>query len=73
MSGASIDVLSQASVIKDRAQAEELSVDYIHDKTQYNLSYTDSTERDYISNTTHFSLSQDMFGDLTTVTPGIYD
>ncbi|HSY94606.1 MAG TPA: DUF3570 domain-containing protein [Steroidobacteraceae bacterium] len=73
VSGASIDVLSQASVIKDERKQKTLSLDYIHDKTQYNLSYTDSTERDYISNTTHFSLSQDMFGDLTTVTLGFTD
>jgi hypothetical protein len=70
VSGASIDVLSQASVIKDQRNQKSLSVDYIHDKTQYNVSYTDSTERDYISNTTHVSLSQDMFGDLTTVSLG---
>jgi hypothetical protein len=73
VSGASIDVLSQASVIKDERKQKSLSVDYIHDKTQYNLSYTNSTERDYISNTTHFSLSQDMFGDLTTVSLGFSD
>src|SRR6202163_4779810 len=73
VSGASVDVLSQASVIKDERKQKTLSVDYIHDKTQYNLSYTNSTERDYISNTTHFSLSQDMFGDLTTVTLGFTD
>jgi Protein of unknown function (DUF3570) len=70
VSGASIDVLSQASVIKDQRNQKSLSADYIHDKTQYVLSYTNSTERDYISNTTHFSLSQDMFGDLTTVSLG---
>jgi hypothetical protein len=73
VSGASIDVLSQASVIKDERKQKSLSADYIHDKTQYNLSYTNSTERDYISNTTHFSLSQDMFGDLTTVSLGFTD
>ena len=73
VSGASVDVLSNASVIKDTRKQKSLSVDYIHDKTQYNLSYTNSTERDYISNTTHFSLSQDMFGDLTTVTLGFTD
>ncbi len=73
VSGASVDVLSQASVIKDERKQKSLSVDYIHDKTQYNLSYTNSTERDYISSTTHFSLSQDMFGDLTTVTLGFTD
>jgi hypothetical protein len=73
VSGASIDVLSQASVIKDERKQKSLSLDYIHDKTQYNLSYTNSTERDYISNTTHFSLSQDMFGDLTTLSLGFTD
>jgi hypothetical protein len=73
VSGASVDVLSNASVIKDERKQKSLSLDYIHNKTQYNLSYTNSTERDYISNTTHFSLSQDMFGDLTTVTLGFTD
>jgi hypothetical protein len=73
VSGASVDVLSNASVIKDERKQKTLSLDYIHDKTQYNLAYTNSTERDYISNTTHFSLSQDMFGDLTTVTLGFTD
>jgi hypothetical protein len=73
VSGASVDVLSQASVIKDERKQKTVSLDYIHDKTQYNLSYTNSTERDYTSNTTHFSLSQDMFGDLTTVTLGFTD
>src|SRR5258706_9435998 len=73
VSGASVDVLSNASVIKDERKQKSLSVDYIHDKTQYNLSFTNSTERDYVSNTTHFSLSQDMFGDLTTVTLGFTD
>jgi Protein of unknown function (DUF3570) len=73
VSGASVDVLSNASVIKDERKQKSISLDYIHDKTQYNLSYTNSTERDYISNTTHFSLSQDMFGDLTTVTLGFTD
>jgi hypothetical protein len=73
VSGASVDVLSNASVIKDERKQKTVSLDYIHDKTQYNLSYSNSTERDYISNTTHFSLSQDMFGDLTTVTLGFTD
>src|SRR6202051_491944 len=73
VSGASVDVLSQASVIKDERKQKSISLDYIHNKTQYNLSYTNSTERDSISNTTHFSLSQDMFGDLTTVSLGFTD
>jgi|HubBroStandDraft_1064217.scaffolds.fasta_scaffold01636_5 hypothetical protein len=70
VSGASIDVLSQASVIKDERKQATGTVEYVHDKTTYTLSYINSRERDYISNTTHFSLSQDMFGDLTTLTLG---
>ena len=70
VSGASVDVLSNASVIKDERKQKNISLDYIRDKTQYNVAYTNSTEKDYISNTTHFSLSQDMFGDLTTVSLG---
>src|SRR5580658_7453680 len=70
VSGASIDVLSQASVIKDERKQKSGTLEYVHDKTTYSLSYINSVERDYISNTTHFSLSQDMFGDLTTLTLG---
>jgi hypothetical protein len=70
VSGASIDVLSQASVIKDERKQKSGTLEYVHDKTTYSLSFINSTERDYISNTTHFSLSQDMFGDLTTLTLG---
>ncbi len=70
VSGASVDVLSNASVIKDERKQKSGTVQYLHDKTTYSFSYINSTERDYISNTTNFSLSQDMFGDLTTLTLG---
>ncbi len=70
VSGASVDVLSNASVIRDERHQKTVNVQYLHDKTSYKLGYTNSTERDYVSNTPHFSLSQDMFGDLTTVTLG---
>jgi hypothetical protein len=70
VSGASVDVLSQASVIKDERKQNTVNMTFVHDKTTYSLSYSNSIERDYISNTPHASLSQDMFGDLTTVTLG---
>jgi hypothetical protein len=70
VSGASVDVLSQASVIKDERKQKSGTVEYLHDKTTYTASYSTSYERDYASDTAHFSLSQDMFGDLTTVTLG---
>jgi hypothetical protein len=70
VSGASVDVMSNASTIKDERHQKSVSVEYIRNKTTYTLGFTNSTERDYISNTPHFSLSQDMFGDLTTITLG---
>src|ERR1019366_4798933 len=53
VSGASVDVLSNASVIKDERHQKTVNVQYIHDKTTYVLGFTNSTERDYISNTPH--------------------
>jgi len=70
VSGASIDVLSQASVIKDERKQKSGTVEYLHDKTTYTASYMTSVERDYVSDTASFSLSQSMFGDLTTLTLG---
>jgi hypothetical protein len=70
VSGASIDVLSQASVIKDTRKQKSGTIEYLHDKTTYTASYTSSVERDYISNTAAISLSQSTFGDLTTITLG---
>src|ERR1700729_2435249 len=73
VSGASVDVLSQASVIKDERRQKSGTLEYLHDKTTYTASYTSSVERDYISETKSFGLSQSMFGDLTTVTLGFAD
>jgi hypothetical protein len=70
VSGASVDVLSQASVIKDERKQKSGTIEYLRDKTTYTASYMSSVERDYVSDTASFSLSQDMFGDLTTVTLG---
>jgi hypothetical protein len=70
VSGASVDVLSNASVIKDERHQKTVNLEYIRNKTTYKLGFTNSTERDYISNTPHFQISQDMFGDLTTITLG---
>jgi Protein of unknown function (DUF3570) len=73
VSGASIDVLSQASTIKDERKQKSGTIEYLHDKTTYTASYISSVERDYRSDTASFSLSQSMFGDLTTLTLGFAD
>jgi len=67
VSGASVDVLSQASQIKDERKQKSGTVEYVHDKTTYTASFINSVERDYKSDTGSFSLKQDMFGDLTTL------
>ena len=67
VSGASVDVLSQASQIKDERRQKTGTVEYVHDKTTYTGSFINSVERDYKANTGSFSLKQDMFGDLTTL------
>ncbi|HKT74230.1 MAG TPA: DUF3570 domain-containing protein [Steroidobacteraceae bacterium] len=67
ISSASIDVKLTASPYKENRKQENFSVDYLHGKTTYSAGYIHSREPDYASNTTFYSLSQDMFGDLTTV------
>ena len=68
ITSASIDVLLTASPYKERRTQQSGSVEYQHGKTTYSVGYIHSREPDYIADTTNFSLSQDMFGDLTTVT-----
>ena len=67
VSGASIDVLSQASEIKDERIQKSATLEFVHDKTTYTASYTGSVERDYRSDTASIAMKQDMFGDLTTL------
>ena len=70
ISSASIDVITQASAYKEIRKQNSLSVDAIHGKSTYSLGYIDSNEPDYKAKTAFGSVSQDMFGDLTTVTFG---
>ncbi|MET0066037.1 MAG: DUF3570 domain-containing protein [Candidatus Thiodiazotropha sp.] len=70
ISSASVDVVSMASPYTEERTETGLSVDYLHNKTLMNLSLIKSDESDYLSETGSFSVSHDMFGDLTTVTLG---
>jgi uncharacterized protein DUF3570 len=67
VSSASIDVKLSASQYKEKRTQKSLSVDYLHGKSTYSAGVIDSKESDYVADTAFFSLSQDMFGDLTTV------
>ena len=70
ISSASIDVKLSASPYHETRKQEGFSVDYLHGKTIYTVGYIHSREPDYSSNTAYYSISQSMFGDLTTVTFG---
>ncbi len=70
VSSASVDVLSYASPYTEQRTEQSLSVDYLHGKSTLSLAYTNSDESDYVSDTYSFTISQDLFGDLTTVALG---
>ena len=68
ISSASIDVKLSASPYKEQRKQETVGFDYLHGKTTYSAGLIHSKEPDYDANTTYYSVSQDMFGDLTTLT-----
>ena len=70
ISSASIDVVTQGSPYSEQRTQKSLGVDYLHGDTIMSIGYTNSDESDYKADTASFSISQSMFGDLTTVTLG---
>ncbi|MEJ2130914.1 MAG: DUF3570 domain-containing protein [Gammaproteobacteria bacterium] len=65
ISGASIDVQATASEYSEFRQQVSGGIDYLLGKTLMGASYTRSKESDYLANNFSFSISQDLFGDLT--------
>ena len=71
ITSASIDVeVSGASEYTESRTENTLGIDYVHDKTTISFAHTTSTENDFDAVSSHLSISQDMFGDLTTVSLG---
>ena len=70
VSAASIDVLVSASPYSEERTEKSVGVDYLHGKAIYSLSYANSEENDFEANSVHFDMSQDFFGDLTTLSLG---
>lgn len=71
VTSASIDVeVSGASEYKEERNQYTLGFDYLRGKTTYSLNYSNSKEDDYEANTASFGISQDLFGDLTTISMG---
>ena len=70
VSSASIDVVTTASPYTEEREQWSLGADYLHSNTTMSINYVSSEESDYDAETVSFSVSQDMFGDLTTLTLG---
>lgn len=70
VSSASIDVVTTASPYTERREQKSLGVEYLRNKSIYSASFTTSEENDYTADTMTLGLSQDLFGDLTTVSLG---
>ncbi len=70
VSSASIDVMTTASPYTEERTQGSLALDALYGKTQYSVSYTLSDESDYTASTASLDVSQDLFGDLTTVSFG---
>jgi hypothetical protein len=71
VTSASIDVeVSGASEYKEERDQWSVGFDFLRGKTTYSLNYTNSEENDYQAKTTTFGISQDLFGDLTTISMG---
>jgi len=70
VSSASIDVVTTASPYTEERKQWSMGADYLRGNTTMRVNYTSSEESDYDASTYSFSVSQDMFGDLTTLTLG---
>ena len=68
ITSASIDVVTQASAYEEERTQYSLGVDYLRGNTTMRVGWTTSEESDFDAETINFSVSQDMFGDLTTLT-----
>lgn len=70
VTSASIDVKLSASEYKEKRTQKSLGFEFLHGKTTYTANVINSKESDYTADTATFGLSQDMFGDLTTISMG---
>lgn len=70
VSSASLDVVTTASEYSEERVQTSAGVDFLTGKTLISLNYTRSKENDYDASTYHFGVSQDFFGDLTTLSLG---
>lgn len=70
ITSASIDVITTASAYTEERKETSLGVDYLYDKSLLSFNYTISKEDDFDAESMHFDISQEFFGDLTTLSMG---
>jgi hypothetical protein len=70
VSSASPDVVTTASPYTEERTQYSLGLDYLHDRWIMSLGLTTSDENDYSADTLNIGISQDFFGDLTTLSLG---
>jgi hypothetical protein len=70
VTSASIDVVVTASEYTEEREENTLAIDYLRQKSTMSVAYTRSEESDFDATTLSLGISQDMFGDLTTVSIG---
>ncbi|WP_261977631.1 DUF3570 domain-containing protein [Marinobacter sp. F3R11] len=70
VSAASVDVLATASAYTEERTEYTVGVDYLYDRSIMSLGYTNSSENDFEANTVYFTVSQEFFGGMSTITLG---
>ncbi len=70
ITSATIDVMTSASPYTEKRTEKSIGMDYLHDKSIMSMGYTSSEENDFDAQSAFFNISQDMFGDLTTISLG---
>lgn len=70
ISGASVDVVTTASPYSEKRNEYSVGANWLHGRTLVSADATRSSESDYDASTYGLSVSQEVFGDLTTVTLG---
>ncbi|MEM6639801.1 MAG: DUF3570 domain-containing protein [Pseudomonadota bacterium] len=68
VSSASIDVVLTASPYTEERKEAGLGVEYVNGKTRVTAGASNSDEHDFTARSAYFAVTQDLFGDLTTVT-----
>lgn len=70
VTSASIDVMTQGSAYTEERKQNSGGIDILNERSTMSIGYSRSIESDYDATTVNFGVSQDFFGDLTTLSMG---